>query len=114
MFFLIIVIAIIVIGVLNFGGQVAATYNLKQENKASMDRAQRNYEDWAKKTAGDLDAYYSPVSRSINTNYWSDGSLKVDPHTKKQYGKGEFMCDSKGTMTDWRQAGPNVKRPPSN
>lgn len=114
MLFVIIIIAIIVIAVLNFAGQGAATYNLKQQNKESMNQAQRNYEDWAKRTSKEQDIYYSHSSKSLNDNFYSDGSLKIDPYTKKTYAKGEFRCDSRGNKVEWQKAGPNEKRPPAN
>lgn len=104
---------IILIIVLNFAGQGAVYYNTKQDNKRAWEECCRNHENWERNKAKEMDAYYSPITKSMNLNYYSDGSLKVDPYTKKTFAKGEYRCDSRGNMTEWRKAGPYEPRPPS-
>lgn len=112
MFVLIAALIFIVIA-LSLAGQGATYYSTKQDNKKSMEMANRNYENWAKRTAQENDYYYDPACKSFDPSFYSDGSIRIDHTTKKTYTKGEYMCDSQGNNCQWQKVGPEVKRPPS-
>lgn len=108
------VIAIIVLVIANLGGQAAATAQLKRDSAESMRIADENWERFERKLAKESDTYYSSYCKSRNDWFWSDGSLKRDPHTGKTYPKGQYRATTSGIDCNMRKVGPDVKRPPRN
>lgn len=112
MFVVIVAIFIIVI-ILVFVGHGVSTINLERDNKRAYEECCKNQENWVRNTAQKNDYYYDPVCKSFDPTFYSDGSVRVDHYTRKTYKKGEYMCDSHGNNCQWKKAGPDVKRPPS-
>lgn len=89
-----------------------ASYDAKQ-GKKHYEECQVRHDATMRDLARKTDSYYSSGSlSSYNENFYSDGSLKHDPFTGKNYPKGQYMCRSDGLTADYRRVGNDVKRPP--
>lgn len=95
-------------------GQATTYANVSQQNKQSMERCRQNQAAWAKQKSQEKDIYYNPVSGCLDSSYYSDGSLRYDPYTKREYGKGAYYYNSRGYDAQWRQAPADAKRPSTN
>lgn len=107
-------IVVVVMIVLYFGGQAAATSQLKRDNKESMRRANENWERFERNLAKQTDTYYDAASKSRNDWFYGDGSVKRDPYTGKTYPRGKYRAMSNGLDCHLKQVGPNVERAPRN
>lgn len=105
-------IVLIIVILLWFASQGAATANLKRENKASFDRAMQNTEKWYREQAKEGDYYFDPILKSCDWHFYSDGSLKMEGD--KLYPKGQYYCNSHGYGPMCRKVSPDTKRPPKN
>lgn len=108
-----IIAIIIVLVIVSCMGQGAAKINLKHDNQRSMEECRKNQAEWAKRTSKEKDIYYNPVSGTLDFDFYSDGSLRHDPYTKREYGKGAYRCNSRGYNAQRQQASSDEKRPPA-
>lgn len=89
--------------------------------KADTRRAQELYREserkmvaqWAKE-ARELDCWYTGSTVvAPHYDYWSDGSIKMDPWTKEFYPKGMYFLTSHGHNAVLKKIPPGARRCPT-
>lgn len=86
---------------------------------ASLKRGKQMYWETRRRDASEAfqeaqrtDRYYNHETGTINRNFYSDGSVRLDTSTGKCHVKGQYFCEADGTTADYKTAGAHVTRPP--
>lgn len=98
-------LALIFYFVVKLSCDASAVAKCKREGREAFQRAVENGEKWKRETAAKNDYWYDPSTQVLNTNHYSDGSVRFDPGTGKAYQKGEKFRRSNGWDANYRREG---------
>ena len=108
----VLLVVLVLLLIIWFGGQASATVNLKQENKRVFDEQSKNIDAYRTKVSIEQDVYQDPATKWLDDNFYRDGSLRHE--NGKYYKKGEYYCNSYGYGPFAKKMPDSAKRPPKN
>ena len=74
-------------------------------------QCRRRHREESRKEAEAKDNFFYNAGDMTNEYFYSDGSLRYDPITKKSYPKGQYYCRSDGVTAEYKTADSRVERP---
>lgn len=106
----VLLIVLVVVFIIWFGGQATSTVNVKQEGRKNFEEQSRNIDAYNAKVSREGDYYQDPTTKWIDYNYYRDGSLRHE--NGKTYPKGKYKCNSHGHGPFAKEMPNSTPRPP--